>query len=360
MSGVRIAVAGAGLIGRHHVRLILKSGSCKLSAIVDPAPGAADFAREAGVPIFPSLTDLFATKRPDGVIVATPNSLHVKNGMECVDHGVPVLVEKPISDSVEEALRLVEAAESAGLPFLVGHHRRHSPILANAHAIVEDGTLGPIVAVMGSALFYKPDSYFDEGPWRREVGGGPILINMIHEVDDLRSLCGEIVAVQAFSSSATRGFPVEDTVAINLRFEGGALGTFLLSDTAASARSWEQTSRENSSYPHYPDEDCYLIAGTQGSLAIPTMRLKLYTGERSWWKPFHEDLIGVEPADPLARQLEHFCSVIRGTSHPLVTGRDAVQTLRATLAIHEAAQTGRPVHLPPAENTAATTDKESR
>src|ERR671911_2426551 len=205
-----IAVVGAGGIGRCHVQLIRESRSCRLSALVDPAPAAADFAQEAGVPIHTTLTDLFASQHPDGVMVATPNSLHVENGLGCVEHGVPVLVEKPISDSVEEALRLAEAAEAASVPLLVGHHRRHSPILAKACAIVEDGTLGPIVAVMGSALFYKPDHYFDEGPWRREVGGGPILINMIHEVDDLRSLCGEIVAVQAFSSSATRGFPVED------------------------------------------------------------------------------------------------------------------------------------------------------
>ena len=206
---------------------------------------------------------------PDGVIAATPNSLHVENGLDCVEHGTPVLVEKPIAESMEEAAHLAEAAEAAGVPLLVGHHRRHSIILAKARETVQDGILGQIVAVMGSALFYKPDYYFDEGPWRRETGGGPILINMIHEVDDLRYLCGEIVAVQALASSETRGFPVEDTVAINLRFADGALGTFMLSDTAASARSWEQTSQENASYAHYPDEDCYLISGTRGSLAVP-------------------------------------------------------------------------------------------
>ena len=167
MSRVRIAVVGAGLIGRHHIRLIQDSGSCELSAIVDPALGAADSTRESGVPTYPILTDMLDAERPDGIIVATPNSLHVQHGLECVEHRVPVLVEKPIADSVDEAARLVEAAEAANVPLLVGHHRRHSPILAKARQVAEDGTLGPIVAVMGSALFYKPGHYFDEAPWRR-------------------------------------------------------------------------------------------------------------------------------------------------------------------------------------------------
>ena len=69
---------------------------------------------------------------------------------------------------------------------------------------------------------------------------------------------------------------------MTFRFAGGALGTFMLSDTAASARSWEQTSQENTAYPTHPDEDAYLVAGTTGSLAIPTMRLRVFPGTRSW------------------------------------------------------------------------------
>jgi predicted dehydrogenase len=337
---VRIAVAGAGLIGRRHVGLIRETGSCELAAIVDPAPAAAEVAREAGVPIHRTLAELFAAMRPDGVIAATPNRLHVEHGLECVKRGVPVLIEKPIADSAEDAARLAEAAERAGVPVLVGHHRRHSPILAKAREIVRAGTLGRIVAVMGSALFYKPARYFDDGPWRREAGGGPILINLIHGVDDLRFVCGEIAAVQAFSSSTMRGFAVEDTAAINLRFAGGALGTFMLSDTAAAPRSWEQTSREDPSFGHHPDEDCYFIAGTRGSLAVPTMRLITYRGEPSWWEPAVRSVAEVERADPLSRQLEHFCAVLRGEAEPRVSARDAIQTLRVTLAVAEAARTG--------------------
>jgi predicted dehydrogenase len=347
MSAVRIAVAGAGLIGRRHIELINQNRDAKLAAIVDPSPGAADLARDYGVELYASLEDLFEADRPDAVILATPNSLHVAGGLACLEAGVPVLVEKPLAESVEEALRLVEAAERHGVPLLVGHHRRHSPLLVAVRRLIDAGALGQLVAVTGTAMFYKPDDYFAAAPWRRQTGGGPILINMVHEVDNLRALCGEIVSVQAMASNRIRGFEVEDTVSITLGFSNGALGSFLLSDAAASARSWEQTSQENRSYPSYDDEDCYVIAGTQGSLAVPTMRLKTYSGKQSWWEPFDISTLDVEREDPLELQLEHFIAVIRDQAQPLVSGYDGLQTLRITRAIAEAAATGKTVPIEP-------------
>ena len=77
------------------------------------------------------------------------------------------------------------------MPVLTGHHRNYSPVMAKAREIVRSGRLGPIVAVVGTALFYKPDDYFDAGGgWRRQPGGGPILLNLIHEVNNLLSLVG--------------------------------------------------------------------------------------------------------------------------------------------------------------------------
>ena len=208
---------------------------------------------------------------------------------------------------------------------------------------------GRLVAVTGSAMFYKPDGYFDEAPWRREAGGGPILINLIHEIGNLRSLCGEIVAVQAFTSNATRKHAVEDTAAIALRFASGALGTFLLSDTAASDRSWEHTSGEDPRYAkaHTDEDDCYLVAGTFGSLAIPTMRLQRYptAADQSWHKALEKSVIALEAVDPLARQIAHFADVIRGTATPLVSARDGLQNLRVVDAIVEAAKSGHVVSM---------------
>ena len=346
MSRVRIAVAGAGLIGRRHIEEVDASATAELAAIVDPVPS--DLAEKYGVARHASLAALFAAGRPDGVILATPNRLHVEGGLECVAAGVPVLVEKPVGDTVEGATRLVEAGEAAAVPVLTGHHRNHSPIVATACEIVRSGVLGRIVAVTGTALFRKPDAYFDAGGgWRRRPGGGPILLNLVHEVNSLLALVGDIVAVQAVTSSAAREFAVEDTAALVLTFANGALGTFLLSDAAASPRSWEQTSQENLDYATHPDEDCYHIAGTDGSLSVPTMRLRTYAGEPSWYVPFASSVVPLERSDPLANQITHFAAVIRGEAEPICSGRDGLRTLQVVEAVTESARTGAPVTVPP-------------
>ncbi len=218
-----------------------------------------------------------------------------------------------MAHTLEAGMRLCAAVEAANVPVLVGHHRRHSSIMAKAVEVIASGALGKIVAVVGTVLFYKAENegYYDgASAWRREPGGGPILLNMIHEVGNLRSLCGEIVAVQAFTSNATRNFPVEDTAAIALRFANGALGTFMLSDTAASDRSWEHTSGEDPRYAkaHTDDDDCYVVAGTFGSLAIPTMRLQRYAtaADQSWHRALAKSVIELAIVDPLERQIAHF------------------------------------------------------
>jgi predicted dehydrogenase len=347
MQQLRMAVAGAGAIGRRHIDLVLRNRDCQLVAIVDPAPGVAEIASKSCASLFSSLNDLLAHGRPDGIILATPNGLHLEHGLACIAAGVPALIEKPLADSIEAGQQLCEAAEHANVKLLTGHHRQHSPIMEEAVAVVRSGRLGRVVAVVGTEMFCKPDRYFDDGPWRREPGGGPILINMVHEIGNLRALCGEIAAVQAFASNAVRRFPVEDTAAISLRFANGVLGTFVLSDTAAVPRSWEQTTQEDASFAAYPDEDCYVVAGTHGSMAIPTMRLKTYadTLERSWSKPFQSETVNVQRADPLERQLENFCAVIRGEAEPVVTARDGLKNLRVIDAIKQAARTGATVSL---------------
>ena len=347
MTPVNIAVAGAGVIGRAHMAVIAHDPQCRLCGIADPSEAAQTLAQEKGVPWFATLDALLAATSPDGVVLATPNALHVPQALQCIAAGVPVLVEKPIAHTVADAQKLVQATQAHQAKVLIGHHRAHSPLMRQAKAVIDEGCLGTLVSVMGSALFYKPDDYFTQAPWRREVGGGPILINLIHEIHNLRMLCGEIAEVQAMTSNAVRGFAVEDTAAITFRFASGVLAAFMLSDTSASARSWEQTSQENKAYASYDDEDCYVIAGTMGSLSVPTMRLKTYaeTQDRSWFKPFQLSTVALEREDPLRLQMDHFIRVIQGVDEPLVSAHDGLQNLLVVEAIAQAAASQRTVRL---------------
>jgi predicted dehydrogenase len=281
--------------------------------------------------------------KPEGAIIASPNALHAPMGIACAERGVHVLVEKPIADTLDAARSLATAAERAGIALLVGHHRRYNPVIAKAREIIRGGSLGRLTTVVALWLIRKPDNYFDIA-WRREPGGGPVLINLIHDVDDLRFICGEISSVQALTSSAVRGFPVEDTAVMAMRFASGALGTVTLSDTVPAPWSWELTSGESPVYPQRP-ENCYLFSGTDGSLTVPKLELWSYRGEQSWNAPLVRETVEVVAEDPLTRQLRHFCEVIRGEATPRITGADAARTLATTLAVHEAARSGRTIEM---------------
>ncbi|EJL82176.1 putative dehydrogenase [Polaromonas sp. CF318] len=351
-AGLGIAVAGAGVIGRRHIELIQAGPRTRLCAVVDPQPASRDFAAGLGVPHFESLEQLFAgpgEARPDGVVLATPNHLHVAGALACARQGVPALIEKPVADSLEAGLRLAEALAKQATPMLVGHHRRHSGTLQAARRAIRAGLLGRVVTVAGSAQFYKPASYFAQGAWRAQAGGGPILINLIHEMDNLRYLCGELESVHAFASNAVRQFAVEDTAVMTLKFASGVLGTFTLSDTVASPRSWEQTSGENTAYARYASQDCYFIAGTRGSLAVPTLQAWTHgpdsRGEPGWMTPFTEQTLALEAVDPLQAQLDHFCDLIDGKAEPIITVADALQSLLAVEAVRRSIATGETVAL---------------
>jgi predicted dehydrogenase len=279
----------------------------------------------------PSFADLMASEKPDGVIVATPNQLHVVNGLESIAAGVPTFMGKPIADDVASATKLVEAAETAGVPLLVGHHRRYNPLIQRAKETIDTGQLGQVLAVHGMCWFFKPDEYFDV-PWRREKGAGPVFINLIHDIDNFRYLCGDIVSVQAIESNAIRGNAVEETSAILLRFTSGVLGTVSVSDAIVAPWSWELTTGENPAYPVTGDS-CYHIGGTRNQ------------SKRSWWEPIHRTRIPLEAQDPLALQVRHFCRVIRGEETPLVSDREGLITLKVIVAAKEAATTGHLTHI---------------
>ncbi|WP_439371673.1 Gfo/Idh/MocA family protein [Bradyrhizobium sp. PMVTL-01] len=338
---MRIAVAGAGLIGRRHIALIEASKDCVLSGIADPSPAGKDFAEARNVPWYADHRALLVQDKPDGLVIASPNTLHLPMALDCAAAGVPALIEKPVTETIATAQRLCAAVRRTGVPMLVGHHRRHNPIIKAAREAVTTGKLGQLTAVVGLWLLKKPDDYF-EVAWRREQGGGPLLINLIHDIDNLRFICGEITEVQALTSNKVRGFAVEDTAALLLRFASGALGTVTVSDATPAPWSWELSSGENPAYPKQ-DQPCYIFSGSEGSLSVPNMELWSYAREPGWYAPLSRETALPPAFDPLVEQLRHFCAVIRGHEQPLITAEDATGTLAVVESVSEAARTGQTI-----------------
>lgn len=334
----RILVAGLGMIGRAHVERIVAHPATVLVGVVDPAPSAAAAAAVHGVPAFADLATAIDEVRPDGVILATPNQLHEAGALVALEKRVPVLIEKPVADGLDAALRIVEAEERTGTPTLVGHHRRHGAAVRRAAEAVRSGAIGEPVAVSGLTLFLKPDDYFAT-EWRRLPGAGPILLNLIHDVDLVRAIAGEIVEVQAMVSNRRRGFVVEDSGGVLVRFAGGAIGTFLVSDAAVAPWSWEMTSGEAPVYPRQA-EHCLHIAGTHGALSLPDLGRWHYAGRPGWFEPLAHETLAIEPVDPLLAQIDHFVAVLRGEASPRVSAREGARTLAVVEAIHEAARSG--------------------
>ena len=348
MSQLRIAILGAGTMGRRHIDYVNASLDCQLVCICDSDSRVAELAAKYEVPFFLDAFEALDLASPDGAIIAAPTNLHEELALACVRRSIVPLVEKPITAALDEGQRLVDDAAAAGVPVLVGHHRRYHPRIMRLWKLVKGGAIGSLIGVSLLWAVKKPDAYYDV-VWRTRAGGGPVLTNLIHEIDTLRYICGEITSVYAATSSATRGFEVEDSAAITLNFTGGVVGSIFLSDAAPSPWSYELTMFENPSYAHVAG-NCAFFFGTKGSLAFPKLELWHYPSAENagWERPLKQEQHAPADADPLAAQLSHFCRVIRRQVPPLVSGEEGLRTLAATQAVLSSGSQGMPVELQPA------------
>ena len=347
MDKLPLAVIGAGLIGRTHIDRALASDRLRLVAVADPSPAGEALARASGVPFFTDHRRLLDEIKPRAAVVAAPNALHASLTIDCLQRGAAVLVEKPIADTLDDGRRIVEVSQATGLPVIVGHQRRHNPIMRKARAIVASGVLGRPVSATVMCTWLKPRDYFDVA-WRKEKGGGPILINLIHDIDLMRHLYGEIESVQAIASNAVRGHEVEDTAVVALRFRNGALGTVTVSDTAAAPWNWDLAAGEAERFPRQ-DINAHYYSGTEGSLTLPRLEVWRYRADQGpaqgWHDPLTMERTAVHTGCPYAEQLRHFAAVVAGEEAPVCSALDGMRTLEATLAVTEAAASGRPVRL---------------
>lgn len=367
----RIAVVGAGpLVGRQHCGIINDLPGVELACLCQRRLDDAEMAESFGVPLYTDAYKMASEQDLDGIVIAAPTHLHLPLSKACIAGAqerqaklsIPeirlraLLVEKPLCENLTAAQELCCLAAEAGVEILAGHQRRHSAFVQKARSLVTDLNFGPLRGVTVEFSLLKPDGYFSKHDpkleWRKQKGkGGPLLINIIHDIDLLRYITGhEIVNVFAVTSSAARGTEVEDTGAITVTFDHGAVGTIFFSDAAPSPWSYEFTTGENKKYPSVPpmgeQKDCYHFLGAQRSLGFPSLRAYTYGPEvnvRGWDAPLTLEESHVEMEDPLRRQMAHFAEVCMGREKPICSGSDAAMSLAVVLAALKSADTGNAV-----------------
>ncbi|MEM6635212.1 MAG: Gfo/Idh/MocA family oxidoreductase [Pseudomonadota bacterium] len=320
----RLLLAGTGLIGQRHLAYIEANPALELAGIIDPVK---DRRSQASAPGFADLSEVDVPA--DGIVIATPTATHAPLTIAAAERGLHVLVEKPVAGTLEEADRMIAAAARHGIHVLVGHHRRHHPCVARLKTLIASGELGP--PVLGTLMWAmrKPDDYF-EPEWRHGMDGAPVKQNLIHDVDLLRYLFGEVTHVSGHGARSIRGAARTESGGAVLGFDSGVTVTISFADTTPTPWGFEAGTGESPAIPR-TGQDSLRIACTRGGIEFPS--LTVWSGAETWNEAPTSSVLQVEEAVPLVRQLEHFAAVIARRAEPIVDARDARKTLEATLRI---------------------------
>jgi len=344
MDVFRVGLIGAGSIGARHIKAIDAVAHIDLAAVADPSPEVAALGVSRGVPVFADADSLLANTDVEAVIIATPTERHHADVMTALGHRKTVLVEKPITATMEEAAEVTRYAADQGCKVLVGHQRRYYPCATMAREIIQSGRIGTLMAVTGQWTTRKDDDYYAP-QWRRDIKAGPILTNLIHEIDLLRFICGDITSVSAEVTHHDQQFAKEDAVAISLKFANQAVGSFLLSDRTPSPWTWEMALGENAKFPK-AGMNAIRFLGTEGALEFPNLVLWRHDREDgNWHHEIRPERIETPFIDAYVAQCKHLCAVARGLEDPVIDALNGSRSLDATLAAARAATVGARITL---------------
>lgn len=334
----QIIVVGAGLIGPRHAHHVSINPRCELFAIVDLFP-VPELVEKYNTRYFQNIKDLIGycdsngLKYPDGAIVCTPNHTHAKVSKELSDYGINLIIEKPVTPTPEDskALKLYTMNK---VKVLVGHHRRFHPVIKEAKAKIKQ--IGDVLAIQGSWCLKKHHEYYND--WRKSRSGGPMLINLVHDLDLLQYLLGPVQSVFAEPLKNLRDHD-DEGCSLVLKFKSGTIGTFVVSDNIPSPFNFENATGENPLIPHCPIDGLYRIFGNKGTLSLPDM--KIYSTEH-WHKPMVVEELNRPVGVPFDDQLNHFVDVLNGDLIKC-TIDDGISAVLVTQAIMESLDTGERV-----------------
>ena len=337
MNQVRFALIGCGVIANFHATAIEQIPEATLVGVYDEyRPGAERFVQTRPVQIFDSLEALLASDEVDAVGICTPSGLHTQQAVAAMRAGKHVVVEKPMSLSLDDADLLIRTAKETGVKVCVISQYRFSDAVQEIRRAIDAGAFGRIVSGSLQMKYFRSHEYYASGGWRGTWamdGGGCLMNQGIHGIDMFRYLMGPVKSLTAITKTQTRQIEVEDSAVAVLEFANGAIGTLEGSTTC---------------YPGYPRR--IEICGDAGSIVLEEDSILRWDMPIPCNLPVGNAAKNVGSSDPKAIRVDGHVkqignlvdAVLRGT--PLMadaaSGRPPLEII---LAVYESSKTGKPV-----------------
>jgi predicted dehydrogenase len=326
---MRYLVAGLGSIGRRHLRNLRALGE---TDIVLLRSGKSTLPEDelAGLPVETDL-QVALQSRPDAVIVATPTALHLDVAIPAARTGCAILLEKPVSNSMQRIDELEAAVEEARASVVVGFQFRFHPLLQYARTLLTTGALGRVLSAQVQYGEYLPSWH----PWedyrkgyaaRADLGGG-VVLTQCHALDYLRWLIGPVTAVSAFTGRlGGLDIDVEDTAAISCRFGQGALASVHLD------------------YTRRPPTHRLEIAGTKAVFSADLLQGTTKSSPMDDSRPTEVSIpSGWERNKMYLDLMRHFVDVVNGRAEPACSLAEGITVQRMIAGILESDSTGRAI-----------------
>lgn len=340
---MKFLIAGLGSIGRRHFRNLIALGENDIVLLrTRRATLPAD--ELAGYPVETDVQAALQKHKPEAIIVANPTAMHLDVAIPAAEAGCHILLEKPISHSLERLDVLQNIAEKTGSKILVGFQFRYHPTLNKARELIQLNALGKILTVHAHWGEYLPqwhpwEDYRQSYAARADLGGG-VVLTLTHPLDYLRYLLGEVESLWSFNGHLSPlEVNVDDVAEIGLKFTSGAVGGVHVN------------------YFQRPPVHRLEIVGTDGTLRWDNADgiLHFYKAPAVFGSfsdqppaPVVETFSppeGFERNQLFVAQTRHFIEVVRGESEPVCSLEDGVQVLRLALAAYESQAKGQRVTL---------------
>ena len=342
---MKFLIAGLGSIGRRHFRNLIALGEREIILLRTRKATLPDD-ELAGYPVETDIQEALEKHQPDAFIVANPTSMHLEVAIPAAEAGCHILLEKPVSHSLERLDVLQKTAEKSGSKILVGFQFRYHPTLNKARELIQSNILGRILTVHAHWGEYLPqwhpwEDYRQSYAARADLGGG-VIVTLTHPLDYLRYLLGEVESLYSFNGHISPlAVDVEDVAEIGLKFRNGALGGVHVN------------------YFQRPPVHRLEIVGTDGTLRwdnadgiLHHYKMPASFGSFSDQSPAPA-IESFSPPEDFERnqlfvaQTRHFIEVVRGKVEPVCGLEDGVKALSLALGAYESQKSERMVHMRP-------------